>query len=148
MYARVENDQIVEYPINDLAKTYPNISFPANLHKHSMLPDGIVYVNQTTPPDYNQFTHKAISTVPAKVAEEWFSSWEVVPLDAMEIERQKSSIAKQVRSRRNKLLSESDWTQVSDSPVDKQAWANYRQALRDLTSQTEFPLNVIWPVKP
>lgn len=56
-----------------------------------------------------------------------------------------------VRNRRNKLLSESDWTQISDAPVDKQAWADYRQALRDLPSQypnlTDIS-EVVWPEQP
>ena len=54
----------------------------------------------------------------------------------------------QVRRERNKLMQESDWTQVSDSPVDKEAWATYRQALRDITAQAGFPTDVVWPTKP
>lgn len=54
----------------------------------------------------------------------------------------------EVRSERNALLSLSDWTQVADAPVNKSAWATYRQALRDITQQSGFPNNVIWPTKP
>jgi len=36
-----------------------------------------------------------------------------------------------MRYQRNRLLTESDWTQVADAPVNRQAWATYRQALRD-----------------
>jgi hypothetical protein len=36
-----------------------------------------------------------------------------------------------MRAHRNRLLAESDWTQTSDAPVDRQAWATYRQQLRD-----------------
>ena len=36
-----------------------------------------------------------------------------------------------MRAVRNDLLAQSDWTQVADAPVDRQAWATYRQALRD-----------------
>lgn len=39
-----------------------------------------------------------------------------------------------LRIQRDKLLVESDWTQVADAPVDKQAWATYRQQLRDFPS--------------
>ena len=39
--------------------------------------------------------------------------------------------AERMRFHRNRLLKESDWTQVNDAPVDQQAWATYRQALRD-----------------
>jgi hypothetical protein len=54
----------------------------------------------------------------------------------------------EIRSKRNSLLYASDWTQVADAPVDKTAWATYRQALRDITSQEGFPENVVWPIKP
>ena len=57
-------------------------------------------------------------------------------------------LANQVRAGRNKLLSESDWTQVADAPVDKQAWAIYRQALRDVPAQPGFPWDIIWPTQP
>lgn len=39
-------------------------------------------------------------------------------------------------------------TQVADAPVDKAAWATYRQALRDITAQQGFPWNVTWPEQP
>jgi len=54
----------------------------------------------------------------------------------------------QMREKRNKLLADSDWTQVVDSPVDKAAWATYRQALRDLTSSPDFPWDTVWPTQP
>lgn len=50
-----------------------------------------------------------------------------------------------VRSTRDKLLSDCDWTQVEDSLVDKQAWATYRQSLRDITSQSGFPFDITYP---
>ena len=33
------------------------------------------------------------------------------------------------------------------APVDKAAWAAYRQELRDITAQAGFPWNVQWPAK-
>ena len=56
--------------------------------------------------------------------------------------------AKSVRDSRNTKLTESDWTQVADAPVNKDAWATYRQALRDVTAQTGFPWTIDWPVAP
>ena len=54
------------------------------------------------------------------------------------------------RSTRDSLLSDSDWTQVADAPVDATAWATYRQALRDITDHANFPHldEADWPVKP
>lgn len=56
-----------------------------------------------------------------------------------------------LRVRRDGLLSLCDWTQVTDAPLtdaQRQAWAVYRQALRDLPSNTSDPFNVIWPEEP
>jgi len=59
-----------------------------------------------------------------------------------------AALATQARDKRNALLTASDWTQVADAPVDQTAWANYRQALRDITGQAGFPETVVWPVEP
>jgi len=56
--------------------------------------------------------------------------------------------ATNARLRRNSLISATDWTQVADAPVDKTAWAAYRQALRDVPSQAEFPNTIAWPTEP
>jgi hypothetical protein len=54
-----------------------------------------------------------------------------------------------LREQRDLLLIASDWTQLPDVPLSsKQAWAHYRQALRDLTTQPGFPLTVTWPLAP
>ena len=54
----------------------------------------------------------------------------------------------EVREKRNALLSASDWTQLPDVPLaTKQAWADYRQALRDITLQPD-PFSIIWPTPP
>ena len=53
-----------------------------------------------------------------------------------------------LRSQRDDLLAQSDWTQVADAPVDASAWATYRQALRDLPANTTDPRNPTWPTKP
>jgi hypothetical protein len=53
-----------------------------------------------------------------------------------------------IRNDRNKRLADCDWTQLADSTADKAAWATYRQALRDITTQDGFPWNVTWPVQP
>lgn len=49
---------------------------------------------------------------------------------------------------RNELLSACDWTQMPDVPVaTQQLWQPYRQALRDITKQTD-PANIIFPTPP
>jgi hypothetical protein len=58
--------------------------------------------------------------------------------------------AELVWEKAKELLRQSDWTMLSDVPMtvgDKQAWIEYRAALRNIRSQTGFP-DVNWPVKP
>lgn len=52
------------------------------------------------------------------------------------------------REQRDLLLQQSDWTQVPDAPVNATSWASYRQALRDVPTQSGFPNSVNWPTKP
>lgn len=67
--------------------------------------------------------------------------------------------ADEARSKRDKILSESDWVTVK--AVDQnaqdslgiqvpQVWLDYRQALRDITNHANFPNleEADWPVKP
>ena len=61
-----------------------------------------------------------------------------------------AKVAESNRTKRDTLLAETDWTQVADAPVDATAWATYRQALRDITTHTNWPnlSESDWPVKP
>lgn len=54
----------------------------------------------------------------------------------------------EVRKQRDALLSGCDWTQVADAPVDADAWATYRQTLRDVPNTQTGPFNIVWPPTP
>ena len=54
----------------------------------------------------------------------------------------------QIKLWRNAQLRASDWTQTLDAPVDKDAWATYRQALRDLPAQGGLADAAVFPVAP
>ena len=80
---------------------------------------------------------------------------EVIPRTEEEIEAERAELslptAEEVRSQRDKLLAETDWTQVLDAPISaesREAFRVYRQDLRDITEQEGFPANVIWPDMP
>lgn len=66
---------------------------------------------------------------------------------AKELEYKK--LANAIRDKRNTLLSETDWTQTMDAPLDTddvEKYKVYRQALRDIPEQGEFPYDVEWPI--
>jgi hypothetical protein len=54
----------------------------------------------------------------------------------------------QIKLWRNAELAKTDFTQLSDAPVDKEAWAEYRQALRDLPAQGGLAEEAVFPTKP
>jgi len=57
-----------------------------------------------------------------------------------------------IRNERNKRLRDTDKYTIPDWPHPtedvKQAWLDYRQALRDLPTNTEDPSNPVWPIAP
>ena len=58
-----------------------------------------------------------------------------------------ATTAEAVRNQRNNLLAETDWMGLSDVTMSSN-WATYRQALRDVPSQSGFPDDITWPEKP
>lgn len=80
-------------------------------------------------------------------AGEWTLS--IVSKDAWNETLKTTQLGVLAKAQRNKLLAESDWTQGKDIPNSiSTAWAPYRQALRDITSQEGFPTTINWPQKP
>ena len=60
-------------------------------------------------------------------------------------------ILARAREDRDFRLMQSDWTQLSDVTLSSDQinqWKDYRQQLRDITLQIDFPNNIVWPVKP
>lgn len=97
-----------------------------------------------TPVTFTEQPEGRVRAQATKVNDAWTGSWQTVTDWVLETEAK----AQQVRRQRDNRLAASDWTQVSDAPVDKQAWATYRQALRDVSDQTGFPDQVTWPQPP
>jgi hypothetical protein len=54
----------------------------------------------------------------------------------------------QIKLWRNAQLAATDFTQLPDAPTDKEAWAEYRQALRDLPAQGGLAEEALFPIKP
>lgn len=56
-----------------------------------------------------------------------------------------------IRTRRDMMLRDTDWTQFPDSPlpIEKQAeFAQYRQSLRDVPQEYLTTGKITWPTKP
>ena len=55
-----------------------------------------------------------------------------------------------IRSKRDTILSSTDWTMTTGATVDQAQWAAYRQVIRDIpqTYSGKTPDEVVWPTQP
>jgi hypothetical protein len=101
---------------------------------------------------YNDLTYYIADREPVEISEKpspysefnyTNKQWELNPTLAI----------RDVKSKRQKLLEASDWTdtlsaknRLGDNLYNQ--WQTYRQALRDITTQPGYPTNVVWPTQP
>ena len=141
MFIKLTNGVPENYTIGQLRKDNPNVSFPKDIPLEMLASYDVYPLTVEDRPSYNNLTEDVILDTPTEVDGSWTQSYSVV-------QKSEEEAAQNIRSRRNMLLSNSDWTQITDATVDKTAWATYRQSLRDITSQDGFPYTVTWPTKP
>ena len=123
----------------------PNLTL-LEISKYVSLNEGYILNNEFLPFTPEQKTLKdSRPYYPAK----WNNttmSWEDQRSQQEKIDQQGIIIKQQ----RDQLLQQSDWRVVkaTDTGIPiSQSWKDYRQALRDITTQTD-PFNIIWPTPP
>jgi hypothetical protein len=132
---------------SEFRSLHPDTSFPPQLTAElldSFGADPVLNGPQAQPTRYQVSFRDGVEEVNGQ----WFTKFSVADMDADAIVSLDARQADSVRAERNRKLTASDWTQVEDAPVDKAAWAAYRQGLRDVPSQAGFPWDVTWPVEP
>lgn len=156
MYIKSTNGSIDQYPytVAQLRRDNPNTSFPKRIPEATLASWNVYPVINNDAPSYTDRTQKLQrDAAPVLANGSWSIGWIVVDKTADEIAEYDSGIAKNNRVIRNRLLAESDWTQMNDSPLTdevKGSWAAYRTALRDLTTHENWPNleDADWPAKP
>jgi hypothetical protein len=142
--ALIDGDAVLQ--VGPYKELFANTSFPPSGPSDEFLADNNAKrINLWRPYDAN--TEKLVACAPY-IEGEWVYTVTVEPLTPEELQARIESQWSTVRAQRNALLQGCDWTQLSDSPVDKTEWATYRQQLRDVTTQAGFPWEVVWPVAP
>jgi hypothetical protein len=129
--------------IKDHTEWFPNTSFGDRGPTLDWIADQGYYVITVWKP-YNHATEKLVPATP-HLYEGMCCTVDVEPKTEQELKERIKNEWTAIRQQRNRLLSESDWTQLADSPADKDKWAVYRQELRDITTQ-EDPFSIVWPV--
>ncbi len=153
MHIKVDKGVVVRrsYSAGELRKDNPQTSFPSDMGGAFLAQWGVYPLNPTAPAPYDSMTHTVVEEDPVFVDGAWVQVWRVQALPNDEVEKNLQQCAQAVRAERDQLLAASDW--VVTKAYEKQepvpvGWAQYRQQLRDIPQQQDFPLNVIWPVAP
>jgi hypothetical protein len=151
-YVQANGDTFVRH-IHDVEPTRwdeDNFCRVAKLTPEQLEHFGIHQLKLVTPPYYDPATQTREHGPALLIDGVWTQNYVVSELDpevsAAKIEAQWAV----VRTERNKLIANTDWTQLPDAPLtDAKAanWGSYRQALRDITTQSD-PFNIEWPVPP
>ena len=147
MYLRIIDDTInYPYDIPTLRTSHPNVSLPSQLTDESLVEWDMYVVIPTPMP--NDYTKNITEGTPVLTDGVYYQNWIQTDASQSEIDYRLETQWFIIRETRNELLTECDWTQLSDIPSEtKVIWSEYRQSLRDITSQTN-PFNITWPVKP
>jgi hypothetical protein len=133
--------EVYPYTLTDLRLDNPGVSFPRDMTNFDTSDWYCYPVQDTTPPSAPGKVAERI--MPGRVGGVWYEQWVLVDITQQQIDDQWAA----VRAERNEKLAACDWTQLPDAPVDKAAWATYRQQLRDITLQSD-PFNIVWPTPP
>ncbi len=133
------------YPLSQLRADNPQISFPSEipndiLSQYSVYP---YYIGEVL--NYNPDIEVLLEGGFEKDLNDlWHKPYLVKRLSL-------EDASNNIRTRRNSLLSDSDWLVTKYMEIANtipEVWSVYRQGLRDITSQTGFPYDIYWPIKP
>lgn len=151
-YVYLLNGNPIPYSLRDLRRDNPNVSFSSNPPETLLNSYGVYSVKRLDKPDFNSETHVATMNSQASlVNDEWVYDWTVREKTPEEQAQDIANLEQSLRSKRDLLLASTDWIVTAsyerNEPVPE-AWATYRQALRDVPQQAGFPTDVLWPTEP
>lgn len=145
------NNKIVKYPytIDDLKKDNPSTTFPAFINDDTLNEFGVYRANGN-PPEHDPYI-KIEESDPVFKNGIWNRVFKTRNATDEEVQELYDIEANKVKSRRNDLLKECDWTQIADADLtdkEKSEWKKYRQSLRDISISKGYPWKVTWPKIP
>lgn len=152
MYALIDKDtgEVLQYPysITSLVRANKHVCWPRVISDELAAEFGCVRVADVEAPA--EGSDEAVEELPpTRVNDELRRTYLKRTLTPEEFDARRQAKAREMRDKRDRLLAESDWTQLLDTPQATQvAWAAYRALVRDVTKQPGFPFDITWPTKP
>lgn len=143
MHIKLTDGTPAKYTLGQLRRDNPDTAFP-QIISDSLLEGYDVYPYVIQDVDIDPASQNKVEGQFVLVGDQW-----TLPMVAEN--KPQAEVEQYVRAVRHELLALSDWTQTNDSPLDDQTkilWATYRTALRDISGQSGFPTDIIWPDSP
>ena len=143
MYVKINNNNQIDvfpYSINQLKLDNSNTSFPSSISDEMLASYNVYAVTSIEPPEITLTQYVTRNALPNYNNGRWEISYSVNDMSAEEAENV-------IRKTRHELLQETDYLALSDNTLTTEM-ATYRQALRDIPSQSGFPFNVTFPTEP
>ena len=151
-YVKVTDGSVDQYPytVSALKSENPNTSFPKDISNSTLNEWGVFSVTSSSPPSYDANTQYLTEGTPVLVDGVWTGTWEVNTRTTEEQTIWDNSAITENKAIRNAKLAETDWWALSDTPTITTAQTTYRQALRDITTHSNWPHleESDWPTEP
>jgi hypothetical protein len=142
-----ENNEIVKWPYfqSEFKRDHPEQTWPDVIDDQVLLTYGVHRVRLVPFPSHLETRTRSVVQSPPELYEGvWTQVFTINKLAPQYAEENQ-------RGRRNRMLKETDWTQVPDVPLtaeQRQQWSDYRQQLRDLSNLPGWPYDIDWPQSP
>ena len=114
VFAPNQTVEVFPYSIGNLRRDNPNTSFPRNPSDELLAQWNVFPVVEQDPPSFNSATQDLNQVNPTLTNNQWLQTWAVTAASSDEIAQRTTAKEVEVRVQRDKLIAESDWTQLTD----------------------------------
>jgi hypothetical protein len=129
MFAKIEKNKVVEWPIESIRSRFPNTSFGPVI-KDSELPDGYVNVGVIPTPSHSD-TETVVSGEPILLNDKWIQSWVIVPISPEELQQREDN-KKMVRAERYRQESDPLFFKYQRGEATKEEWLAKVAEIKDI----------------
>lgn len=149
-----DNGEVLEYPYSfvKMREDNPNKSFPSKILRSDAINFGAAPVIEGEKPSFDKKTQRiSINGMPTFNGTDYVLEYTIIDLTEEERTSLRASLEVKMRALRDRLLAESDFVVVKNmeqgTPVPE-AWKEYRQSLRDMPEDENWPWEAGYKTKP
>lgn len=149
-YAIIENDEIVEYPVNPRVFLALQNCYNVPEYWEGGVLDGKTYVYCHNFEPYCDYTKNLQEVQPAKNPDNgmWYRQYELIDASPEEVAARTNAQIERVHNSIRSALAGYDAMQTILEEIEPEKWDAVRAKLRDVPNQPGFPWDIEWPQTP